>query len=690
MTKKDKTLTNKEISNLSYEDWIVYKSNNIDKLLNKYPDYNFEARLELILVFKEILEKEGVKLFLSNGALLGAYREKDFIAWDHDVDLDVLAEEFEPKYKKIKQELIDRGYIVRGIKEYPKTKINVFHAGEKVGILSLYLDEKEDIRYRGSYVWPNRIYRESEKIIFKDIEFNTPKILDYVIHQYGPNWKDPVRKNYLAKSVFKKGEKNMKFSVVASSFGTNCDPYVDSLRNSVKSIYPDCKINIVGKDSPAPEDYIASLRNDIPFVKESPGSLKIICWNQGFKEADTEWVLFMDNDTVLLQSIDHIIKEFEKEKQDFVFTWRHNDHQWINSGVMLVRKCEETLKFFDEYERKMLVDIRQNKNDQDTFIELLNRSELEIKGLLQQNRDTLYNFAKDNINFVSIHCDYLNRSKPYEPWFQGTMIQHFKGVQNTVITKCEKANRYNNFLEKEIFHLPQDKIQNLAHRIEIYKHFTTDELASEVKDIISHYNKNINNYIINYVSNLPENLWQQTRSSYHKKDSGMNEEKAKKCLLEVDTILKSFDLDYYLACGTVLGLHREKTFIEWDDEIDIDMFSEVLVPNLEKLKEVFMGAGYIVRMTPRGKTSKINVFKDGIKIAIGAVYDGGDGNRHNAGLKCPSKFYENYEMLNFCEREFKVPGPIEDYLTYYYGDWKTPVKSYDPEEYINKESGLIK
>ena len=86
MTDKNITLTNKEISNLSYDDWIAYKAYNSDKLLNKYPNYNFEARLEIILVFKEICEKEGVKLFLSNGALLGAYREKDFISWDHDVN----------------------------------------------------------------------------------------------------------------------------------------------------------------------------------------------------------------------------------------------------------------------------------------------------------------------------------------------------------------------------------------------------------------------------------------------------------------------------------------------------------------------------------------------------------------------------------------------------------------------------
>ena len=165
-----------------------------------------------MLTFKEILEKENIKLFLANGALLGAYREKDFILWDNDVDMDVLAEEFFPKYEKIRQELIRRGFIVRGIENYPDMKINVFHMGEKVGILSLYLDVKNNIRYRGPYIWPKEFYEKSEKIKFKGIEFNAPKILDYLIHQYGKKWNIPNNtKNYLAKTVFRYGDKIWNF-----------------------------------------------------------------------------------------------------------------------------------------------------------------------------------------------------------------------------------------------------------------------------------------------------------------------------------------------------------------------------------------------------------------------------------------------------------------------------------------------
>lgn len=194
-------MNNKKINNLSHKDWILYKKKNISKLLNSYPNYDFETRLEVMKKIKDIAEEEGVSLYLANGALLGAVREKDFIPWDNDVDMDVLAEELEPKFKIIKNKLINLGYIVRGIKLYPQMKINIYHEGEKVGISALYL--KDQIRYRGPYKWPKEFYEEAEAINFKGVTFKTPKINQYLIHQYGKNWEIPLKENYFNKDLFR-------------------------------------------------------------------------------------------------------------------------------------------------------------------------------------------------------------------------------------------------------------------------------------------------------------------------------------------------------------------------------------------------------------------------------------------------------------------------------------------------------
>ena len=195
-------LTIKQINNLSHEEWSYFKKKNKDVLYNKYPNFNFNARYDIMLNVKKIVESEGINLLLANGTLLGAVREKDFIEWDDDVDMDILAHEFEPKFESIKAKIISSNpdYIVRAITHHPWMKINVLDKGEKVGILAIYKNEK--CYFRGPYVWPHEVYDNLEKIEFRGEKFMTPKIKQYLVHQYGANWKKPLKENYFSKELF--------------------------------------------------------------------------------------------------------------------------------------------------------------------------------------------------------------------------------------------------------------------------------------------------------------------------------------------------------------------------------------------------------------------------------------------------------------------------------------------------------
>jgi len=296
----------------------------------------------------------------------------------------------------------------------------------------------------------------------------------------------------------------VRFSVVTSAFGSMCDPYIPACRNSIKKIYPDCKINVVGKDTKTDDELIKKLCEEVEYVRISPATLKIICWNQGFKMADTEWVFFTDVDIALLKSIDALIEMAEKNNIDFILTHRHGNKQWVNSGVMIVKKNEKTLKFFDEYEKNMLIDIRSNHNDQHTFINLLNRTDEEVKNILSLQPDKIPTFTEKGINFAGIHCDFLNRSKAKTDWFEETYIQHFKAILDTIITKETKDNRYNRFVTHEIFHMPVKDIKNINLRLNIWKSFTPDELSNKVINIVDYYNSTIEDYASAY-NNLIEN-----------------------------------------------------------------------------------------------------------------------------------------------------------------------------------------
>ena len=56
-----------------------------------------EAALQVLIDVTDVLDEYGCTNWLSDGTLLGAIRENDFIAHDYDIDVGVLASEFNPE-----------------------------------------------------------------------------------------------------------------------------------------------------------------------------------------------------------------------------------------------------------------------------------------------------------------------------------------------------------------------------------------------------------------------------------------------------------------------------------------------------------------------------------------------------------------------------------------------------------------
>ena len=47
----------------------------------------------------------------------------------------------------------------------------------------------------------------------------------------------------------------------------------------------------------------------------------------------------------------------------------------------------------------------------------------------------------------------------------------------------------------------------------------------------------------------------------------------------------------------------------------------------------------------------------------------------------PSKFLNNFSTIEFFGRKFNCPNNPEEYLTFAYGDWKTPLRTSDKNLY---------
>ena len=119
---------------------------------------------------------------------------------------------------------------------------------------------------------------------------------------------------------------------------------------------------------------------------------------------------------------------------------------------------------------------------------------------------------------------------------------------------------------------------------------------------------------------------------------------------------------------------REGDFIIDDDDVDMDMIENEFVAMMYDIKEVFMTAGYVVRLKD-DKNPKMSIYKSGFKLSIGALKPAGKWLTRPM-QKYPSHLFSEEKFIKFKGLKCLVPFPPEDYLEHVYGsNWMVPIKS---------------
>jgi len=171
----------------------------------------------------------------------------------------------------------------------------------------------------------------------------------------------------------------------------------------------------------------------------------------------------------------------------------------------------------------------------------------------------------------------------------------------------------------------------------------------------------------------------------------------KRTLQDMKDILDKNNITFFLYCGTCLGAHRERKFIDHDPDIDIG----VLDNEFYKISSVLNNYKSVFYQNKFYPSSDINTAceicyihrKTNIKIDIFKVTKKKEGYIHYSYTSiCADKknkrceFVNNFkfETINFLGRNYKIPD--KDFLISHYGhDWNK-VKKFTYEEGL-KENG---
>ncbi len=152
---------------------------------------------ENLTAIRDILDKLDVPYWLTDGTLLGCYRDKDFIKNDIDVDLGVyivdLNDNIILQCKKAGFHLLRHSGSKDFGLEYTFTR-----KGCNLDIFFFY--KENDFVWHGAWLYGKIIkfrypHFSLRKIMFKGQQFNAPEnVEEYVRLKYGENWHTPVGK----------------------------------------------------------------------------------------------------------------------------------------------------------------------------------------------------------------------------------------------------------------------------------------------------------------------------------------------------------------------------------------------------------------------------------------------------------------------------------------------------------------
>jgi hypothetical protein len=188
----------------------------------------------------------------------------------------------------------------------------------------------------------------------------------------------------------------------------------------------------------------------------------------------------------------------------------------------------------------------------------------------------------------------------------------------------------------------------------------------------------INNFII-YISSNNSTKIKIDKSKPYDKDEAF---------LKILKLLNSNQFDYFISGGTLLGIYRDGKLIEWDDDIDIDVFSYSYRKNFRKIIEFANKYGYPYQLGSNYFHPKIYLCIANTKVSLGSITRGIFKRNYfyRSKLRIPYSLCKKTKNFKIKKNLYvKVPLRTEDFLQYVYGrNWSKPIRwEEDVKDYNN-------
>jgi phosphorylcholine metabolism protein LicD len=157
-----------------------------------------------------------------------------------------------------------------------------------------------------------------------------------------------------------------------------------------------------------------------------------------------------------------------------------------------------------------------------------------------------------------------------------------------------------------------------------------------------------------------------------------------KGLAIVRNILEDHDIACFIAGGTLLGMIREGDFIKWDWDVEINVRTEEARPKFNQLINTLKKQGFVIVKYDEGKENfKIAASIFGTKYEIIGYYLNGQV-RMRKRYQMPAYLFKEGRKLQLRGETYDVLNPPEEYLAHTYGDWKTPLRTTNKEDYMTE------